>query len=167
MVRVGGTHSRPSHSEVVFELAGYRRSRKRPQSHSGGNGSPQSPKSPTRNFGRRRQGNRRWWRGRRSRAMTRNALEINKKSKVGTLRFSLWKPSPFGLWFLNLESWRLAGVLLKAVTSWCQNCPAERQGRLARQSISLAKRNIPISFWNRARGDLGASGGDPFSHKSL
>ena len=54
---LGGTHGVPSHSEVVFEIAGNRRSRKRPQSDLGHNGSPQSPKSPTRNFHRRRQEN--------------------------------------------------------------------------------------------------------------
>ena len=33
--------------------------------------------------------------GRRSRAMSRNALKIYKNERVGSLRFSLWKPSPF------------------------------------------------------------------------
>ena len=56
---LGGTQCVPSHSEVVFEIAGNRRSRKRPQSHLGHNGSHPNPKSPTRNFGTRRRRNRR------------------------------------------------------------------------------------------------------------
>ena len=55
-----------------------------------------------------------WRHGRRSRAMTKNALEINKKSRVGTLRFSLWKPSPSALWFFSVKSWWLAGAGLVA-----------------------------------------------------
>ncbi len=33
--------------------------------------------------------------GLRLRAMARNAFEINKNERAGSLRFSLWKPSPF------------------------------------------------------------------------
>ena len=101
-------------------------------------------------------GNSVWWRGRRSRAMTRNALEINKNRRVGTLRFSLWKPSPFGLWFLSLESWRLDGVLLKAVTSWCQNCPAERQGRIIFYNEVHSRILLGFGRW-RIFGALGGS----------
>ena len=38
------------------------------------------------------------------------ALEINKNERVGTLRFSLWKPSPSALWFFSFKSWWLAGA---------------------------------------------------------
>ena len=52
--------------------------------------------------------------GRRSRAMLRNALETNKNQSAGTLRFSLWKPSPSALWFFSFKSWWLAGAGLVA-----------------------------------------------------
>ena len=55
-----------------------------------------------------------WNPGRRSRAMSIFALEINKSERVGTLRFSLWKPSPSALWFFSFKSWWLAGAGLVA-----------------------------------------------------
>ena len=45
-----------------------------------------------------------WWHGRRSRAMTRNALEINRNERVGSLRFSLWKPSPLCILVLKASA---------------------------------------------------------------
>ena len=36
-----------------------------------------------------------WDPGRRSRAMSRNVSNPYKNGRVGSLRFSLWKPSPF------------------------------------------------------------------------
>ena len=45
-----------------------------------------------------------WSQGRRSRAMTRNALEINRNERVGSLRFSLWKPSPLCILVLKASA---------------------------------------------------------------
>ena len=55
-----------------------------------------------------------WDPGRRSRAMSIFALETNGNERVGTLRFSLWKPSPSALWFFSFKSWWLAGAGLVA-----------------------------------------------------
>ena len=110
----GGAQCASSQSEVVFDLAGNRRSRKRPQSDLTHNGSPHIPKSRGGGFHRRAGGKCTRDPGRRSRAMSRNALEINKNERVETLRFSLWKPSPSALWFFSFKSWWLAGAGLVA-----------------------------------------------------
>ena len=38
------------------------------------------------------------------------SFKNQQNERVGTLRFSLWKPSPFGLWFFSFKSWWLAGA---------------------------------------------------------
>ena len=43
--------------------------------------------------------------GRRSRAMSIFALETNGNGRLGTLRFSLWKPSPSALCFFSFKRW--------------------------------------------------------------
>ena len=78
---VGGSQCVSSHSEVVFEIAGNRRSRKRPQSDLTHNGSPHIPKSRGGGFHGRAMGKSTRDPGRRSRAMLIFALEINKKSE--------------------------------------------------------------------------------------
>ena len=55
-----------------------------------------------------------WDPGRRSRAMLICALETNGNGRLGTLRFSLWKPSPSALCFFSFKSWWLAGAGLVA-----------------------------------------------------
>ncbi len=55
-----------------------------------------------------------WDPGRRPWAILNFALETNGNERVGTLRFSLWKPSPSALCFFSFKSWWLAGAGLVA-----------------------------------------------------
>ena len=87
-----------SQSEGVFDLAGNRRGRKRPQSDLTHHGSPHIPKSRTRDFhGRAHRNPSRIYMG----PWTAVAGDVDfcfsnqQNERVGSLRFSLWKPSPF------------------------------------------------------------------------
>ena len=116
-------------SEVVFEIAGNRRSRKRPQNDLMHNGSPETPKRRTQDFHGRALGNPVWDPRRRSRAMSIFPLETNENERVGSLRFSLWKPSPF-----------LVLLLWHQPTASEFNCP-----RPGSREFSIYKMAFPVS----------------------
>ena len=108
---------------------------------------------------------------RRSRAMSIFPLETNGNERVGTLRFSLWKPSPSALWFFSFKSWWLAGAGLVArgrhlmVPELSSGAP----GPPCAAIDFFSESDIPNSFSNRVRGDPGARGGthSPPSHSEV
>ena len=93
--------------------------------------------------------------GRRSRAMSIFALEINKNERVGTLRFSLWKPSPSALWFFSFKSWWLAGAGFVA----CGRHLMVPELSSGAPGTFFNKITLPISFEFGSGRNFGAFGG--------
>ena len=95
--------------------------------------------------------------GRRSRAMSIFALETNGNERVGTLRFSLWKPSPSALWFFSFKSWWLAGAGLphRLVLPAEPRAARAREGAAADAAAGRHDRQPPRA----GAGDAGVDGG--------